>query len=269
MKNSKESRNLTRQNEKNVQKSQKHDANLQKNSSLYFQIGLIICLLGAYGALEMRFEDNNFKVPETAYVDSETDYMFAPSIMIEPDAIETVAPVKAKPVHIIDPEIIENDTPDKKETDNLVTEIVQPTKPKGKVITDLNVLNPKPIDEPLELPFEKVEVMPVFPGCESAKNNEERKKCMSEKLTKIVQRQFDASLGSELGLKEGVQKIYIQFRINKYGQAELVQTRAPHKRLEDEAGHVVSKVPQMQPGLQGGKPVSVLYTLPIAFQVKY
>ena len=42
-----------------VQKSQKHDANLQKNSSLYFQIGLILCLLGTYGMFEMKFETRN------------------------------------------------------------------------------------------------------------------------------------------------------------------------------------------------------------------
>ncbi len=269
MKNSKESRDLTRQNEKNVQKSQKHDANLQKNSSLYFQIGLIICLLASYGALEMRFEGDNFKINDTAFVDSDEDYLFAPSVLVEPEAVETLEPVKTKPVHIIEPEIIDNNTPDQKETENVVTEIVQPTKPKGKVIIDLNTLDPEKVDEPIDLPFEKVEVMPIFPGCESATNNDERKKCMSEKLTKIVKRRFDASFGAELGLKEGVQKIYVQFRINKFGQAELVQTRAPHKRLEEEAGNVVSKVPQMTPGLQGGKPVSVLYTLPIAFQVKY
>lgn len=269
MKNSKESRDLTRQNEKNVQKSQKHDANLQKNSSLYFQIGLIMCLLAAYGALEMRFQSNDYIIPLTAYVDSENDAMFAPSVLVEPDAIETSEPVKTKPVHIIKPEIIDNDTPDKKETDKLITEIVKPTKPKGNVTVDLGALDPPKVDPDIELPFEKVEVMPIFPGCESATTNDERRKCMSDNLTKIVKRRFDAGLGAELGLKEGVQKIYIQFRINKLGEAELVQTRAPHQRLEKEAEKVVSKVPQMTPGLQGGKPVSVLYTLPIAFQVKY
>lgn len=37
-------------------KSQKYDANLPKNSSLYFQIDLIVCLLVAYGLLEMKFK---------------------------------------------------------------------------------------------------------------------------------------------------------------------------------------------------------------------
>jgi len=44
------------QNEPVVKKSQKHDANLQKNSTLYFQVGLILTLLATYGLFEMQFE---------------------------------------------------------------------------------------------------------------------------------------------------------------------------------------------------------------------
>jgi len=51
----KKSHDTIRQNGQVVQKSQKHDANLQKNSTLYFQVGLIVCLLAAYGLLEMKF----------------------------------------------------------------------------------------------------------------------------------------------------------------------------------------------------------------------
>ena len=64
MKNLNKEHNLTRQNENKVQHSQKHDANLQKNSTLYFQVGLILCLLAVYGALEMPFESTNLAVIE-------------------------------------------------------------------------------------------------------------------------------------------------------------------------------------------------------------
>jgi len=42
MKDLNKSHSIAGQGNKNVQKSQKHDANLQKNSTLYFQIGLIL-----------------------------------------------------------------------------------------------------------------------------------------------------------------------------------------------------------------------------------
>lgn len=57
MKNSKTPHELIRQNEQIVKQSQKHDTNLQKNSILYFQVGLIVCLLAALGLLEMQFEN--------------------------------------------------------------------------------------------------------------------------------------------------------------------------------------------------------------------
>ena len=72
-----------------------------------------------------------------------------------------------------------------------------------------------------------------------------------------------------MGLKEGIQRIYVNFRINKFGIVEIINTRAPHKALEKEANSVVGRVPQMKPGEQGGEPVSVLYSLPIVFEVSY
>ena len=56
MKNSKKVFDSAGQSPSEVKKSTKHDANLQKNSSLYFQIGLILCLLGTYGLFEMQFQ---------------------------------------------------------------------------------------------------------------------------------------------------------------------------------------------------------------------
>ena len=61
MSNPKKTHELIRQNEQIVKKSQKHDANLRKNSTLYFQVGLIICLLFTYGLFEMTFETD---IPE-------------------------------------------------------------------------------------------------------------------------------------------------------------------------------------------------------------
>ncbi|WGD35438.1 energy transducer TonB [Olleya sp. YS] len=269
MKNSKELHNLTRQNEKNVQKSQKHDVNLRKNSSLYFQIGLIMCLLATYGSLEMRFEDKTYNLSERIIDDPEKDYMFAPVFKVEPDAVTTKEPLQKQPVRPDNPTIVPDDTPDTKvNKDDLVSDIVQPTKPEGKKPPvnegDLDIKKP---DEEVHVNF--VEMVPIYPGCEKAKNNDQRRKCMSDKLAKLVKNKFDRDLGEQLGLKEGIQRIYVNFRINKNGDVEIINTRAPHKDLEKEANRVVDKVPQMKPGRQGGQPVSVLYSLPIVFQVKY
>ena len=57
MKNSKKDFSNAGQSIAKVKKSLKHDANLQKNSTLYFQIGLILCLFGTYALFEMQFQE--------------------------------------------------------------------------------------------------------------------------------------------------------------------------------------------------------------------
>ena len=54
----------------------------------------------------------------------------------------------------------------------------------------------------------------------------------------------------------------------KQGKIAEVRARAPHPRLEQEAARVVNKLPKMQPGKQRGKPVGVVYSLPITFQIQ-
>ena len=123
------------------------------------------------------------------------------------------------------------------------------------------------VEEIADVPFMLIEDVPIFPGCEGLKNNNERKACMSEKVQEFVSRRFNTELGSELGLS-GINKIYVQFRIEKNGSITVLGVRGPHPRLEAEAKSVVEKLPKMQPGKQRGKPVGVLYSLPITFRVQ-
>jgi len=45
-------------------------------------------------------------------------------------------------------------------------------------------------DEETKVPFFAIENAPIYPGCENAKDNASRKKCMSQKITKLIQRKF-------------------------------------------------------------------------------
>jgi protein TonB len=112
-----------------------------------------------------------------------------------------------------------------------------------------------------------VEQVPIFPGCEDAISNDARRECMSDKMGKFIQKKFDTRKGTDLGLS-GVQKIYVNFKINKFGEIEILGTSAPHEKLAEEANRVVSKLPKMIPGQHGKEKVSVLYTLPIIFQIR-
>ena len=116
------------------------------------------------------------------------------------------------------------------------------------------------------VPFAVIEDVPVFEGCEDLSSNEERKECMSRQITKFVNMNFNTNLGEELNLK-GVNRVITQFRIDETGKVVDVRARATHPALQEEAIRVISGLPQMQPGKQDGENISVMYSLPIVFQV--
>ncbi|MEP1488138.1 MAG: energy transducer TonB [Algibacter sp.] len=248
-----------------MKKSQKHDANLQKNSTLYFQIGLIVCLLAAYGLLEMRFEtaistDNDFVADLIDNVEAPVEKF---KIYVEP-AAEVKPEVVKKVVLTKDPIIVDDDTKILVDLDILTEE---------DDTTSEKQINPGDMDdivEPIEesvVDFVTIEQVPIYPGCENKKTNPARRKCMTEKLTKLIQRRFKTGLADDLGLS-GIQNIQTQFTIDKTGNIIDIKTRAPHPKLESEAKRVINSIPEMEPGKQRDKPVGVRYTLPIKFQVE-
>ena len=117
-----------------------------------------------------------------------------------------------------------------------------------------------------DVPFALIEQVPVFPGCENLGSNDAKKKCMSDKISDFVNKNFNAGLGKELNLS-GRNRIIVQFKIDKQGKIVDVRSRAPHPDLEVEAERVINSLPSMEPGKQGGVEVGVMYSLPIVFQV--
>ena len=118
-----------------------------------------------------------------------------------------------------------------------------------------------------DVPFAVIEDVPIYPGCESAVGRDAKKKCMSNKISKFVGKKFNTDLASDLGL-EGIQQIYVQFKIDRTGNITNVQARAPHPKLKQEAIKTIKALPKMTPGKQRGQAVGVLYSLPIRFQIE-
>ena len=123
------------------------------------------------------------------------------------------------------------------------------------------------IPEEVDMPIAFVETVPIYPGCEKAKDNDERRKCMSEKISKLVQKNFDGSIAPEYGLS-GVQRINVVFKIDKTGHVTNIRARSTHPKLDEEAERVMNRIPDMVPGRQLDKPVGVIYSLPIIFKVQ-
>ena len=79
-----------------VKKPNKHDANLQKNTTLYFQIGLILCLLGSYLLLEMRFEDNSPKLAQVMDLDDDAIEVTMDEVKVYKEPEVKKEPIKKK-----------------------------------------------------------------------------------------------------------------------------------------------------------------------------
>ena len=162
MKNSKETHNIAGQSNKNVRKSQKHEANLQKNSSLYFQIGLILCLLASYGLFEMKFE-NKIEDPIGLIGDRpDDDLVDMKNYVPEQTVVKKELEKREEPKILGDNPIIDKDDSPIKETDHVLTEPV----PTTDLIDPrtLGTIDP-PEDEPEDIfNMTYVEIVPIYPG---------------------------------------------------------------------------------------------------------
>ena len=115
-----------------------------------------------------------------------------------------------------------------------------------------------------KVPSEIIDNVPVYPGCKGSELK--KRKCMSERIAKFVERKFNTDIAADLGLT-GRQRIGIIFKIDTLGNITGVRARAPHPRLEKEAVRVINLLPKMKPGIKNGKPVIVPYSIPMIFQV--
>ncbi|MBO3115555.1 energy transducer TonB [Winogradskyella sp. DF17] len=263
MKNSKKNFGFAGQSKTEQKVLHKHDTNLQKNSTLYFQIGLILCLLATYALFEMQFQKQQIVMSQQDY-GKETSIDVATVFRLEPKMNEQQ---KSKLERAT--QLTETYTAVENFVETAETKLVTPEE--NNLIEAYHPSNITDIEDTTntldDIFIGAVQVVPIFPGCEKYSTNEKRKKCMSKKIGKLINKKFNTEIGSEYGIV-GKQKIYTQFTIDSNGEVSDIKVRGPHPALEKEAQRVISKIPKMQPGLQQDKPVGVIYTLPITFLIK-
>ena len=225
-----------------------------KNSSLYFALGLALMMFLSYSTINYKVYDKSSLNLDKVNMDALDEE--------EVPITEQVQPPPPPPPPPPAPEVIEI-VEDEEEVEETVIESTETDQEEEIDIEDLDV---EEVEEDVEVPFAVIENVPVYPGCERG-NNAKKRKCMSDKIAKFVQRKFNTDLAGDLGLS-GRQRISVIFRIDKFGNVTGVRARAPHPRLEKEAQRVINLLPKMKPGKQRGKAVIVPYSLPIIFQVQ-
>ena len=225
-----------------------------KNSSLYFALGLALMMFLSYSTINYKVYDKSALNLDKVNLDALDEE--------EVPITEQIQPPPPPPPPPPAPEVIEI-VEDEEEVEETIIESTETDQEEEIDIEDLDV---EEVEEDVEVPFAVIENVPIYPGCERG-NNAKKRKCMSEKIAKFVQRKFNTDLAGDLGLS-GRQRINVIFKIDKFGNVTGVRARAPHPRLEKEAQRVINLLPKMQPGKQRGKAVIVPYFLPIIFQVQ-
>jgi protein TonB len=229
-------------------------ADVGKNGSIYFAVGLALMLFLTYSTINWKTYDKSDIDIGKLNLDDELDE--------EIPIIEQIIPPPPPPPPTAAPEVIEV-VEDEEEVEETVIESTETDQDEEIEIEEIEI---EEVAEDVEVPFAVIENVPEYPGCERGSNAEKRK-CMSDKIAKFVQRKFNTDLAGDLGLS-GRQRISVFFKIDKNGNVTGVRSRAPHPRLEKEAARVINMLPKMKPGKQRGKAVIVPYSLPIVFQVQ-
>ena len=241
----------------------KRKVNHKWNSRLFFQIGLVVSLIVTTLVMESTIGLSVMR----QVVAKEDPMMDPPTIVYEldkdqPVVVEKVKEVKRKPVvqqkiikdkiAVVDNKVIIKETPlaTKVEPKVVITPPVNKSTPDVKTTAD-NV--------------NTVEFVPVFPGCEKLASNDERKQCLSDKIRAFVSRKFDTEEFSYMDSGKTF-RISVEFKIDATGNVTDIRSRAPEKSLENEAIRVINQLPLFKPGMQGDRPVDVLYRIPITFQ---
>tara|TARA_B110000208_G_C11608659_1_gene372787 strand:- start:122 stop:826 length:705 start_codon:yes stop_codon:yes gene_type:complete len=226
-------------------------ADLTKNSSLYFAIGLASVLLFSWVAIEWKTYEKSAFDYEALNVDDEDDEEVPITEQIKTPPPPPPPPPAPEVIEIVeDEEDVEETVIESTETDQEeIVEIVD-------VVDDF---------EDVDVPFAVIEDVPLFPGCEKVAKSE-RRKCFQEQINKHIRKNFRyPEIAQEMGIQG---RVYVNFIISKDGSITNIRMRGPDKNLEKEAKRIISKLPKMTPGKQRGRPVRVPFSIPISFRLQ-
>ena len=198
---------------------------LEKKRSLYLQIGFIIALLLVYAAFESSYNLGDLNLDDL-------EEEIIPITKQE----QKPPPPPPPPPEII--EIVEDEVEIEEELE------IEDTESDEDEIIEIE-------EEDDDEFFMVVENMPEFPGGDLG-------------LMKYIQKNVKyPPIAKEYNITG---KVYVQFIVDKSGTVTNVKVvRGVDKNLDAEAVRVVKSLPKYKPGKQRGKPVRVMFTIPINF----
>ena len=237
-----------------MQPKKNEKADLSKNSSLYFVIGLSLILLISWQAIEWKTYDKSLYGYEALDVEDDDDE----EIPIT-EQIKTPPPPPPPPPPA--PEVIEV-VEDEEEVEETV---IESTETDEDEIVEVEEVEIEEEFEDVDVPFAVIEDVPIFPGCEKVAKSE-RRNCFQDKMNRHIRKNFRyPEIAQEMGIQG---RVYVNFIISKDGSISNIRMRGPDKNLEKEAQRIISKLPRMTPGKQRGRAVRVPFSIPITFRLQ-
>ncbi|MET6989047.1 energy transducer TonB [Sediminicola arcticus] len=226
-------------------------ADLTKNSSMYFVIGLAVVMLIIWRALEWRTYDEQTTYDTSLNVEDMLDEEVP---MTEQIKTPPPPPPPAAPeiITVVEDEVEVEETVIKSTETSQEEEIIE--------VDDISV---DEVEEDIDVPFAVIEDVPVFPGCE---NEKDKRACFNDMMQQHIRKNFRYP---EIAQEMGVQgRVSVMFVIQKDGSIGNVRMRGPDQNLEKEAQRIISKLPKMTPGKQRGRAVRVPFSIPITFKLQ-
>lgn len=230
-------------------------ADLSRNSGLYFVIGLTIVLFSTWRLLEYKTYETSEEFVNVLNVEDDMD---------EEVPITQMLRTPPPPPPPAAPDVIEvvEDMEEVEETIIESTESSQDTFVED-VVADVDDIDVGEEEEEELVPFAIIENVPVFPGCESLGSEAEKKACFNRKIQEHIRRNFKyPSTAMEMRISG---RVFVQFEIDHHGKVSNIKRRGPDRLLEEEAVRIIAALPKMKPGMQRGRPSKVGYSIPINF----
>ena len=214
-----------------MQPKKNPEVSLEKKKGLFFQVGLLVTLLIVFVAFEWKSYDKvDYNLGQLNLDDLEEEI-----IPITERKIEQKPPPPPPPEVI---EIVEDEVEIEEELE------IEDTESDEDEMIEIE-------EESDDEFFMVVENMPEFPGGDLG-------------LMKYIQKNVKyPAIAKEYNITG---KVYVSFIVDKSGVVTNVKVvRGVDKNLDAEAVRVVKSLPKYKPGKQRGKPVRVMFTIPINF----
>ena len=226
-----------------MEKKKNSKADLEKSRSIFFLVGLVLALGAVFAAFNIstktsmvdgleRIDGINFEEEEVMLIRPEEKKEV---IQPKPKQVVEILSIVDDKEETTDEPIFSNEADETTEVEFVQAVVLEKEKEK-------------------DVPVIFASKMPVFPGGDIG-------------LMKYIADNINyPNIAREQGI-EG--KVYVRFCVTKFGTVNRVSiARGADPILDKEAIRVVKKLPKWEPGENGGRKVSVWYTVPINFQLK-